>query len=517
MKQYDFLVIGTGLAGLHFALKVANFGKVLVISKSKLEQTNTSYAQGGIAAVTNNESDKAKHIEDTKIAGAGLCDDDIVNIVVKEAKEQIDELVALGTQFDRKEDGTFHLVKEGGHSEKRILHYKDQTGFEIQRALTNQVRQNENIDVKEHCFALEIITQHHLGELVTKHREDIECFGAYVFDTKNSKVETILSKVTYMATGGIGFIYQNTTNPENATGDGIAMIYRAKGRIKNMEFVQFHPTALFDIKEKPSFLISEAVRGAGAVLKNHAGESFMEKYDVRGSLAPRDIVARAIDSEMKRSGKDFVFLDATGIDKEILENRFPTIYNKCLSQGIDISKDYIPVCPAAHYLCGGIQVDSVGRTTIKRLYAGGEVACTGLHGANRLASNSLLEAAVFANRSAKHVVSEINKITFRKDIPEWDEEGTSFPEEMVLITQNWKEMQQIMSNYVGIMRSNLRLHRALVRLEIIYRETEELYKKTTVSRDICELRNAINVAYLVIKMASERNESIGLHYNIDLA
>jgi len=517
MKTYDFLVIGTGLAGLRFALKVAEYGKVLVISKSKIEETNTSYAQGGIAAVVNDEKDKKRHVEDTMIAGAGLCKKEIVEIVVSEAKEQIDELVSMGTNFDRLDDGSFHLVKEGGHSEKRILHYKDKTGFEIQRALTKQVLNNKNIEVREQCFALDIITQHHFGEMVTKQRRDIKCYGAYVFDTTNSKVKTILAKATFMATGGVGFIYQNTTNPSNATGDGVAMVYRAKGKIKNMEFIQFHPTALYNPKEKPSFLITEAMRGAGAILKNHTGEKFMNLYDKRGSLAPRDIVARAIDNEMKKHGKEFVYLDATGIGKDVLQERFPTIYDKCLELGIDISKEYIPVCPAAHYLCGGIEVDEVGQTTIKGLYAAGEVACTGLHGANRLASNSLLEAAVFANRAANHVIENVSSISLGVGIPEWNDEGTSFTEEMVLITQNWKEMQQIMSNYVGIVRSNLRLQRAIRRLEIIYTETEELYKKTTVSRELCELRNAINVAYLIIKMANERKESIGLHYNLDFS
>ena len=345
--------------------------------------------------------------------------------------------------------------------------------------------------------------------------EDIKCYGAYILSERTNNIHTFLAKVTMIATGGIGSIYQTSTNPLVATGDGIAMVYRAKGHVKDMEFVQFHPTALYNPEERPSFLITEAMRGYGAVLRNKSGKEFMQKYDDRKSLAPRDIVARAIDTEMKNRGDDFVYLDVTQEDAEKTKEHFPNIYEKCLSEGIDITKDYIPVAPAAHYLCGGIVVDLDGESSISRLYAAGECSCKGLHGANRLASNSLIEAIVYADAAAKHAIANISKYAFREDIPVWNDEGTSLPEEMVLITQSVKEVGSIMSNYVGIVRSNLRLKRAFDRLEILYRETENLFIRSVVSRDICELRNIINISYLVIKQAMERKESRGLHYTID--
>jgi len=351
--------------------------------------------------------------------------------------------------------------------------------------------------------------------LVKRYNDDIRCFGAYVLDLKTEKGITILAKTTLIATGGVGNLYHTTTNPPIATGDGIAMVYRAKGIIENMEFVQFHPTSLYNPGERPSFLISEALRGFGGILKTRDGMEFMQKYDKRKSLAPRDIVARAIDNEMKVRGDDFVYLDATHLEEDDLKSHFPNISEKCLSLGIDISRDLIPVVPAAHYMCGGIKVDSNGQTWINHLYAAGETSSTGLHGANRLASNSLIEAIVYADRAAKTAVNEINEIKIQENIPDWDFEGTTLPEEMVLITQNFKEMQQIMSNYVGIVRSDLRLNRALSRLEIIYRETEEFYKKSTLFIALCELRNMINAGYLIIKMAQDRKESRGLHYNTD--
>ncbi len=513
-REFDFLVVGSGLAGFTFALKVADYGKVGVLCKSDVFETNTSLAQGGIAGVIYNPSDKIQHKSDTLSCGCNICNEHIVDIVVNEAEERINDLVQLGTEFDKEADGTFHLVKEGGHSSKRILHHKDSTGYEIQRALTAKVLAHPNIEVMEHCFALEVITQHHLGEYIDK-SSYIECYGAYVLNLKTGDVFTALSKVTLIATGGIGYIYQNTTNPANATGDGIAMVYRAKGHCENMEFVQFHPTALYDPKEKPSFLITEAMRGHGAILRDINGQEFMHKYDPRKSLAPRDIVARAIDTEMKISGSEHVYLDCTHLDADGLREHFPNIYNKCLQNGIDITRQYIPVCPAAHYICGGIKVDENACSNINFLYAAGEVSCTGLHGANRLASNSLLEATIFAHRAAQHALSRIGGYKLRNDIADWDDKGTSHPEEMVLITQSWKELQQIMSNYVGIVRSDLRLERAMTRLEILYIETEKLYKKTRVSLSLCELRNAINVAYLVIKDAEARKESRGLHYSLD--
>lgn len=514
-KHYDFLVVGSGLAGLSYALKVAEKGNVAIITKAELAETNTAYAQGGIAAVTYAPDGVEKHVKDTLIAGDGMCDEEIVRLVVKEGPGQIDELIKWGTNFDREKDGRFDLAKEGGHSEHRILHHKDNTGAEIQRALTDKVKKHANIDLYEKYFAVDIITQHHLGCLVKRRHTDIECFGVYALDIATGNVLTIHSKTTLMATGGTGNLYSTTTNPPIATGDGIAMVYRAKGTVENMEFVQFHPTSLFNPGEKPSFLITEAMRGEGGILKTPDGRQFMDNYDARGSLAPRDIVARAIDNEMKVRGDDYMYLDCSHIDPEKLIEHFPNINEKCLSLGIDITKNMIPVVPAAHYLCGGIKVDNNGQTGINRLYAAGETASTGLHGANRLASNSLIEAIVFADLAAKHSAGTIDNLSFNEEIPEWDAKGVTHPEEMVLITQNYKEMQQIFSAYVGIVRSNLRLKRALDRLEIIYKETEELYRKSTLSVELCELRNLINVGYLIIKMAMRREESRGLHYNLD--
>jgi L-aspartate oxidase len=514
-KKVDFLVIGSGLAGLSYALKVAPYGKVCLVTKTDLQETNTRYAQGGIAAVTYEPDSYKKHIEDTLIAGDGLCNKDVVSMVVEEAPEQIEELINWGASFDKKSTGKYDLAKEGGHSEHRILHHKDNTGEEIQRALSLQVRNNENIEVLEQHFAVDLITQHHLGKLVRRHQTDIECYGAYLLNFENHQIIKVLSKVTMLATGGAGNLYFTTTNPPVATGDGVAMVYRAKGIIENMEFVQFHPTSLFNPDERPSYLITEAMRGFGGILKAQDGEKFMRKYDERGSLAPRDIVARAIDNEMKVRGDDYVYLDCTHLNPEELITHFPNIHQKCLSLGIDIRKDMIPVVPAAHYICGGVKVDTNGKTMINRLYAGGETSSTGLHGANRLASNSLLEAVVYADRAAKDSLKEFEKCSFEENVPEWNDEGTSHPEEMVLITQNLREVQQIMTNYVGIVRSDLRLKRATDRLEIIYKETEDLYKKSKLSIQLCELRNLINVGYLVIKMAQARNESRGLHYMLD--
>ncbi len=514
-RKFDFLVIGSGIAGLSYALKVARHGSVCIISKNKLDETNTRYAQGGIAAVTYSPDTYEKHISDTLKAGSDLCNEEIVRIVVSEGPGQIDELVNWGTSFDKKPNGMFDLAKEGGHSEHRVLHHKDNTGFEIQMSLGKKVREDKNITILEKYFGIDLITPHHLGKEVKRSEETLDCYGIYVLNLRNNEIETILAKTTFIATGGAGNIYQTTTNPPIATGDGLAMVYRAKGIIENMEFVQFHPTALYNPKERPSFLITEALRGFGAILKTRDGKEFMYKYDKRESLAPRDIVARAIDHEMKTRGDEFVYLDATHLEATGLKNQFPNINEKCMQLGIDISTEMIPVVPAAHYICGGIKVDKNSRTSIRNLYTAGESASTGLHGANRLASNSLIEAVVFADRAAKDAVKRVPELIYTSSIPDWDDEGTSHPEEMILITQNLKELQQIMSNYVGIVRSNLRLKRALDRLDIIYSETEELYKKSTVSIEICELRNAINVAYLIIKMASKRKESRGLHYTID--
>ena len=515
VHKFDFLVIGSGIAGMSFALKVADKGRVAVVCKTTLEEANTFYAQGGIASVTAPIDDFEKHIHDTLVAGDNCSDKTVVEKVVREAPAQIAELIKWGVDFDKDDKGNFDLHKEGGHSEFRILHHKDTTGAEIQKSLISRVKNHPNIRVFDHHFAIEILTQHHLGVKVTRQMDNIECYGAYILSERTNNIHTFLAKVTMIATGGIGSIYQTTTNPLVATGDGIAMVYRAKGQVRDMEFVQFHPTALYNPKERPSFLITEAMRGYGAVLKTKSGKEFMQKYDERKSLAPRDIVARAIDTELKNRGDDFVYLDVTHKDPEETKKHFPNIYEKCLSEGIDITKDFIPVAPAAHYLCGGILVDMDGQSTINRLYAAGECSCTGLHGANRLASNSLIEAVVYADASAKHAIENIDKYKFKEDIPVWNDEGTSLPEEMILITQSVKEVGSIMSNYVGIVRSNLRLKRAMDRLEILYRETENLFVRSVVSRDICELRNIINVGYLVIKQATARKESRGLHYTID--
>ncbi len=514
-RSCDFLVIGSGIAGLSFALKAAEHGTVMLISKASIEETNTVYAQGGIAAVTYEPDSFEKHINDTLICGDGLCNEEVVRMVVKEGPEQIKQLIQWGVKFDKKPTGQYDLAREGAHSEHRILHHKDNTGHEIQRALSQKVRQHKNIKIYENYFAVEIITQHHLGEKVKRGTPNIACYGAYVLDLKSQKVSTFKAKCTVMASGGIGNIYHTTTNPLVATGDGIAMVYRAKGVVENMEFIQFHPSSLYHPGERPSFLITEAMRGFGGILKTTDGKEFMNKYDERGCLAPRDVVARAIDNEMKVRGDDFVYLDVTFKDANEIKNHFPNIYQKCLSIGIDITKEMIPVVPAAHYLCGGIKVDMNGESSIKHLYAIGECSSTGLHGANRLASNSLIEAAVYAHKASEHAVESTQDIDLNSNIPEWDYEGTKHNEEMVLITQSYKEMQQIMSNYVGIVRSNLRLERALTRLEILYEETEDLYKKSILTQNLCELRNMINVGYIIIKNAQKMRESRGLHYSID--
>lgn len=514
--NYDFLVIGSGIAGMSFALKVAHKGRVALICKTSLEEANTALAQGGVASVTNLEVDNfEKHIHDTMVAGDWLSDPKAVEKVVKGAPKEIRQLVEWGVDFDKNEKGEFDLHREGGHSEFRILHHADNTGFEIQESLIQAVKNHPNIDVFENHFAIEIITQHHLGKIVTRRTPDITCYGAYVLNCETGVVDTFLSKVTLMATGGVGAVYTTTTNPLVATGDGIAMVYRAKGEVADMEFIQFHPTALFHPGDRPSFLITEAMRGYGAVLRNLNGEEFMHRYDPRLSLAPRDIVARAIDNEMKINGHDHVYLDVTHKDPEETRHHFPNIYAKCLSLGIDITKDYIPVAPAAHYLCGGIKVDLNGESSIKHLYAVGECSCTGLHGGNRLASNSLIEAVVYADAAARHAMDQIDHYQLRDDVPEWNDEGTRHPEEMVLITQSIREVNQIMSTYVGIVRSNLRLDRAWNRLDILYEETEKLFKCSKASREICELRNIISVGYLIMRQAKERRESRGLHYTID--
>ncbi len=526
--QTDFLVIGSGIAGLTYALKVAQDcpdKKITILTKAQSDETNTKYAQGGIAGVMDFDNDSFnKHIEDTLIAGDGLCNLKIVEIVVKEGVERIEEIIGWGAKFDKDKDGDYALGREGGHSEFRILHHKDVTGKEMERALLDEIKTKTNIELITHCFVLDIITQHHLGFLVTKSTLDIECYGVYVLNLNTNKIEKILSTITLLAAGGNGQVYRTTTNPAIATGDGVAMVYRAKGRIENMEFIQFHPTALYEPGVRgQSFLITEAVRGDGGILRNSNGEAFMERYDERKDLAPRDIVARAIDNEMKINGTEHVYLDCRHFSKEKFIEHFPNIYDKCLSIGIDITKHMIPVAPAAHYSCGGIKTDEWGRTSIINLYAAGECASTGLHGANRLASNSLLEAMVFAHRAYMNGVSKVKLMTphssaietIGNSIPNWRSEGTNVPKEMILITQSVKELKLLMSDYVGIVRNNERLQRAMKRLDLLYEETEALYAKTVVSPQLCELRNMITVAYLVVKCADFRHESRGLHFNTD--
>ena len=418
-----------------------------------------------------------KHIRDTMVCGAGICDPAAVEQAVTRAPSVIKQLIQWGTKFDKDASGRYDLNREGGHSEHRILHHDDLTGHEIERALMKRVKRHHNIDIYEHHFAVDILTQHHLGRLVKKSTPDITCFGAYVLNLKKHEIYTVLAKVTVMATGGVGNIYHTTTNPSVATGDGVAMLHRAKGVIDNMEFIQFHPTSLYDPGERPSFLITEAMRGFGGLLRLQNGKEFMQKYHPMGSLAPRDVVARSIDHELKISGEEFVYLDITHKDPKEVMSHFPNIYKKCLSIGIDLTKDMIPVVPAAHYCCGGIKVNLNGESSIRRLYALGEASSTGLHGGNRLASNSMMEAAVDTDAAARHAISVIASM--------------------------------------GIVRSDVRLERAKRRLEIIFKETEELYLKSTLSQHLCELRNMIAVGYLIIKQAEARHESVGLHYSID--
>ena len=519
VHKYDFLIIGAGVAGMSYALKIARArrGSVCMVCKSTLDEANTAFAQGGIASVTNLSVDTfQKHIEDTIVAGDYISDRQAVEQVVRQAPGQIDELVNWGVSFDRQADGAFDLHREGGHSEFRILHHADDTGAEIQRGLIEAVRAEAGITVRENHFAVEIITQHHLGVRVTRRSPHIQCYGAYILNPETQKVDTYLAKMTVVCTGGCGAVYLTTSNPSIATGDGIAMVYRAKGTVADMEFVQFHPTVLHNPSEThPAYLITEAMRGYGGILKLPTGETFMEKYDERLSLAPRDIVARAIDKEMKIHGLDHVCLDDPPKDADETRRHFPNIYQKCLSIGIDITRDYIPVRPAAHYMCGGIKVDLNGQSSIERLYALGECACTGLHGGNRLASNSLIEAVVYADSAARHSLDHVDLYDFNTRVPEWNDEGTMTNEEQVLITQSVKEVNLIMSNYVGIVRSDLRLHRAWDRLDMLYEETERLFKRVKASRDICELRNMINVGYLITRWALERKECRGLHFTTD--
>lgn len=529
--QSDFLVIGSGIAGLFFALKASEHGSVTVLTKKERAESNTNYAQGGISAVLAPEDSFESHIQDTLVAGAGLCKRPAVEVTVREAPQVIRELMDFGARFTKK-GKRLDLGREGGHSRHRIVHAHDLTGREIERALLSSLAKKSNVQLLEHSMAVELITQHHFSAKGNEQRVmhkthsarsnphsafTISCYGAYAFNNQTQKVEKFLAGITLLASGGCGQIYLHTTNPQIATGDGIAMAYRAGARIANMEFIQFHPTTLYHPQAK-SFLISEAVRGFGAVLRNSAGERFMERYDERLELAPRDVVARSIDSELKKRGDECVYLDLSHLPARKVREHFPHIYATCLEYGIDISKERIPVVPAAHYCCGGVETDLNGATSLKNLYACGEVSCTGLHGANRLASNSLLEGVVFAQRAVNHICSKrlpAISAALRRRIPAWDDSGTVNTEEWILLQHNRKELQTLMWDYVGIVRSQLRLKRALRRVELLKKEVEEFYKHNRVSEELLELRNMITIGWLIIKSAQMRKESRGLHYMSD--
>ena len=520
IHESDFLVLGSGIAGLSFALKTAlhfKDAKITIVTKDTKSESNTKYAQGGIATVYDKAVDDfEQHIQDTLKAGDGLCDEKAVRMVVKDAPARLQELINWGTIFDKNGDGEYDLGREGGHSQDRILHYKDVTGAEIERALIAQVEAAENIEFLPHHFAIDLITEHQVKGRSTKRKGKICCFGAYVLDEEKEIVKTYVAKVTMLATGGSGQVYSATTNPVVATGDGLGMAYRAKAEISDVEFIQFHPTALFNPGEYPAFLISEAVRGEGAILRDFHGNRFMHNYDEREELASRDIVARAIDNEMKKSGKPNVFLDCTHMDYEAFLKHFPNINEKCLSLGIDVRKDYIPVCPAQHYLCGGVYVNRKAKTSIKNLYACGEVTCSGLHGANRLASNSLLEGLVYSHRALKNVIKRYDKIKMPSQVPVWNDSGVVKNMEKVLITHDKQEVKTIMSNYVGIVRSNERLLRAENRLKVLYEDNKRLYDHSELSVDLCELRNLITTAYLITQFSKERKENKGGFYSADL-
>ena len=509
MISTNFLVIGSGVAGLTYAVKIAEKfpnKNIIIVTKGDESETNTKYAQGGVAVVLDDKKDSFnKHIKDTLIAGDGLCDESVVEMVVVEGPKRLKELMLWGANFDSDSKGNLDLGKEGGHSEYRVVHHKDITGFEVERALLERIHQLSNITMLHHHFAIDLITNHHLKELKS---DSLQCFGAYVFEQKTGKIITIKADSTVLASGGIGHVYGHTTNPIIATGDGIAMAYRAKATIKDMEFVQFHPTAMYRAEEGPSFLISEAVRGFGAYLRNKKGIRFMLNVDERAELASRDIVSQSIDNELKKSGDTHVFLDCTHLDIDAFKKHFPNIYEKCLSLHIDVSKDWIPVVPASHYLCGGIVVDKEGKTSIHNLFACGECTRTGLHGANRLASNSLLEALVYAHNIFKSQCENLPK-QLELEIPEWNDKGTSIPKERVLIQHNLMQLQALMQNYVGIVRGDNRLTKAVLHLGLIYNEIEKLYIDSKIDTTLCELRNMINVAHLIINQSLERTENKG--------
>ena len=511
MQQFDVLIVGSGLAGLTVALKVASEKKVCLVSKRKINDNASSWAQGGIAAVLTDDDSIEAHIQDTLIAGAGLCDQEVTRQVASHARETVEWLIAQGVPFTREEDDSgYHLTREGGHSHRRIIHAADATGNAVQKTLAEQVLSHPNITVLEDHIAVDLITSRKAG--IGAPQDNAECLGAYVLDNTTGKVMTIGAHHTILATGGIGKVYLYTTNPDVSTGDGVAMAWRAGCRVANMEFIQFHPTCLFHPKAK-SFLITEAVRGEGGILKLPDGTKFMPKHDKRGELAPRDVVARAIDFEMKKRGLDCVFLDISHKPADFVISHFPTIYRRCMELGIDITKEPIPVVPAAHYSCGGVMTDHTGRTDLAHLYAIGETACTGLHGANRLASNSLLECMVFGQAAANDILAQPPKPSV--SLPYWDESRVTDADEEVIITHNWNELRRFMWNYVGIVRTSKRLTRAMHRIHLLRDEVHEFYSNFRVSNNLIELRNLLQVAELIVRSAMERHESRGLHYSKD--
>jgi len=507
MQQYDVLIIGSGLAGLTLALKVGASKKVCLISKRSINDGSSNWAQGGIAAVLADDDSTEAHIQDTLIAGAGLCDAAVTRLVAEHGRETVEWLIAEGVPFTREDDNSgFHLTREGGHSHRRIIHAADATGHAVQKTLAEKVRKHPNITVLEEHIAVDLITA---GKV---NMEGSACLGAYVLDNTTGKVLTIGAQHTVLATGGTGKVYLYTTNPDVASGDGVAMAWRAGCRIANMEFIQFHPTCLYHPEAK-SFLISEAIRGEGGILKLPDGTRFMPWHDERAELAPRDIVARAIDFEMKKRGLECVYLDISHKPADFILSHFPTIYRRCFELGIDITREAIPVVPAAHYSCGGIMTDHIGRTDIPRLYAIGETACTGLHGANRLASNSLLECLVFGQAAAQDILRQPQMPEII--LPYWDESRVTDADEEIIITHNWSELRRTMWNYVGIVRTNKRLTRALHRIHLLRDEVHEFYSNFRISNNLIELRNLLQVAELIVKSAMERKESRGLHYSKD--
>jgi len=511
MTKSDFLVIGSGIAGLSFALKVADLGDVVIITKKSDSESSTNYAQGGIAGAIGLDDSKERHIADTIAAGDGLCHEDVVNTVVEEGSRAIEQLLSWGCRFTRDSDGRLALGREGGHSRNRIIHSDDLTGREIEKALIERIKEHPNITLFENHISVDLLTEHNVA-VMTK-RASVNCYGAYVLDVEKESIETFMAGTTLLATGGSGHVYLHTTNPDIATGDGIAMAFRAGARVGNLEFMQFHPTSLMH-PDADSFLISEALRGYGGIIVDSAGKRIMETHPLK-DLAPRDIVARTIDHYLKNSGDECVYLDVTGLDSDTTRKKFPNIYMTCLGYGIDITKDLIPVVPAAHYICGGVATDSFGRTSITNLYAAGEVAFTGLHGANRLASNSLLEAVVMADRAASQVRVERQKPSKLPDVSEWSERGTFNPEEWIIISHDRRNIRSLMWDLVGIVRSDFRLRRAMSRIALIRDEVEEYYRRTRITLDLIELRNLAVIAWLIVQSARHRKESRGLHYNTD--